>query len=53
MSNNKSNKPKLSIVIPAYNYAKTLERAIYSVLNQITDEVELIVVNWRHAVAIR
>lgn len=35
----------LSVVIPAYNYAQTIERAVYSVLNQITNEVELIVVN--------
>lgn len=45
MPNNKSIKPTLTIVIPAYNYARTLERAIYSVLNQITEHVELIVVN--------
>ncbi len=38
-------KPKLTVVIPAYNYAETIERAIYSVLDQLTDEVELIVVN--------
>ena len=37
--------PKLSVVIPAYNYAKTIERAIYSVLSQMTSEVELIVIN--------
>lgn len=33
------------MVIPTYNYAQTIERAIYSVLDQITNEVELIVVN--------
>ncbi len=38
-------KPKLTVVIPAYNYAETIERAVYSVLDQLTDEVELIVVN--------
>lgn len=38
-------KPMLTVVIPAYNYAQTIERAVYSVLDQITNEVELIVVN--------
>lgn len=38
-------KPILTVVVPAYNYAQTIERAVYSVLNQITNEVELIVVN--------
>lgn len=37
--------PKLTVVIPAYNYAKTIERAIYSVLNQMLNDVELIVIN--------
>lgn len=37
--------PKLSVVIPVYNYANTIERAIYSVLSQMTSDVELIVIN--------
>lgn len=38
-------KPLLSIVIPAYNYAKLLPRAVGSVLNQATEEVELWVID--------
>jgi glycosyltransferase involved in cell wall biosynthesis len=37
--------PKLSVVIPAYNYANTIERAIHSVLSQMKSDVELIVIN--------
>ena len=36
---------KLSIVIPAYNYAHTLLRAINSVVSQLDNETELIVIN--------
>lgn len=35
----------ISIIIPAYNYAHTLERAILSVYNQIDSTCELIVIN--------
>lgn len=35
----------ISIIIPAYNYAHLLPRALDSVLEQMTDDVELIVVN--------
>jgi glycosyltransferase involved in cell wall biosynthesis len=35
----------LSIVIPAYNYAKVLRRAVASVLEQATEEVELWVID--------
>ncbi len=34
-----------SIIIPAYNYANTLEQAINSVLSQLHDNDELIVIN--------
>ena len=40
-----SNKPLISIIIPAYNYAEKVERAIQSVLAQLTDKHELIVIN--------
>ena len=36
---------KLTVVIPAYNYAHTLKRAVDSVSAQLTDECELIVIN--------
>lgn len=35
----------ISIIIPAYNYALLLSRAIDSVMLQITDNVELLVIN--------
>ncbi|AHF65671.1 glycosyltransferase family A protein [Pseudomonas cichorii] len=37
--------PLISVVIPAYNYASLLPRAIDSVLSQLADDVELVVVN--------
>lgn len=37
--------PFISIVIPAYNYAGTLERAVSSVLKQLTEQHELIVID--------
>ncbi len=37
--------PMISIIIPAYNYAHTLERAIASVHNQLDNNCELIVIN--------
>lgn len=37
--------PFISIVIPAYNYAEKLARAVESVLQQITDNHELIVID--------
>lgn len=40
-----SNKPLISIIIPAYNYVEKVERAIQSVLAQLTDKHELIVIN--------
>jgi len=40
-----SAKPLLSIVIPTYNYAAVLPRAVESVLSQATPEVELWVVD--------
>lgn len=38
-------KPLLSVVIPAYNYASVLPRAVESVIQQLTDEVELLVID--------
>lgn len=37
--------PKISVLIPAYNEEKTIERAIESVLNQTLKPYEIIVVN--------
>ncbi len=37
--------PLISIVIPAYNYASLLPRALDSVLCQMADDIELIIVN--------
>lgn len=37
--------PLISVIIPTYNYGVLLPRALDSVLGQITDDVELIVVN--------
>lgn len=39
------NKPLISIVIPAYNYAEKLPRAVSSVLKQLTEQHELIVID--------
>lgn len=39
------NTPLISIIIPAYNYAGTLERAVNSVLKQLTEQHELIVID--------
>ena len=36
---------QLSIIIPAFNYAHTLARAVISVANQLNDKTELIVIN--------
>ncbi len=38
-------KKKISVIIPNYNYARYLDQAIQSVLNQTYDNFELIVVN--------
>jgi glycosyltransferase involved in cell wall biosynthesis len=38
-------RPRISIVIPTYNYAATLPRAVASVLTQASPDVELIVVD--------
>lgn len=40
-----TNKPLIGIVIPAYNYAGKLSRAVNSVLKQLTERHELIVVD--------
>ena len=37
--------PKVSVIIPTYNRAETLQRAIYSVLNQTYTNFELLVVD--------
>ena len=36
---------QLSIIIPTYNYAHTLTRAVVSVVNQLNDKTELIVID--------
>ena len=40
-----TNLPLISIVIPAYNYADKLPRAVNSVLKQLTERHELIVID--------
>lgn len=40
-----SSTPLISVVIPAYNYAKTLPRAVASVLDQLDEYCELIVID--------
>nr|MBF0683480.1 glycosyltransferase [Pseudomonas sp.] len=35
----------ISVVIPAYNYAKTLPRAAESVLSQLDERSELIIID--------
>lgn len=39
------NKINISIIIPAYNYAEKLPRAVNSVLNQLSEKHELIVID--------
>ncbi|MGI9273834.1 MAG: glycosyltransferase family 2 protein [Endozoicomonas sp.] len=39
------NTPLFSVIIPAYNYAHTLSRAVDSVLAQSSDDMELFVIN--------
>ncbi|UYM17978.1 glycosyltransferase family A protein [Endozoicomonas euniceicola] len=39
------NKPILSIIIPAYNYAHTLTRAVNSVIAQFNKDIEVIIIN--------
>ncbi|MDM1706961.1 glycosyltransferase family 2 protein [Thiopseudomonas alkaliphila] len=39
------NRPLISVIIPVYNYADKIERAIQSVLTQLTSKHELIVIN--------
>lgn len=41
----KSHDVLISVVVPAYNYAKVLPRALDSILGQWADDLELIVVN--------
>ena len=40
-----SAKPLLSVVIPTYNYASVLPRAVESVLAQLDESAELIVID--------
>lgn len=40
-----SSSPLISIVIPAYNYAHTLERAVSSVYQQLDTDCEFIIIN--------
>ena len=37
--------PLISIIIPAYNYGHLLKRSVTSVINQLSEDVELIIVN--------
>ena len=37
--------PLISIIIPAYNYGHLLKRSITSVINQLSEDIELIIVN--------
>lgn len=41
----KKNKIILSIIIPIYNVEEYIEECLNSILNQVTDEVEIIVIN--------
>jgi len=45
MENNQINKPRISVVIPAYNCEKTISKTIASVINQTFTDWELIIVN--------
>lgn len=38
-------KPAISVVIPSYNHARYIERAVYSVLHQTFHKIELIVID--------
>lgn len=42
---NNNTKPVISVIIPAYNAAKTIQETIASVLNQTFSNLELIVIN--------
>ena len=41
----KYKKVKISVVIPAYNAENTIERAVYSALNQTHKNIEIIIIN--------
>ena len=48
MNNNtnfKTDQPKISIIIPVYNYAKTIKASVRSIQNQDMAEIEIILVN--------
>ena len=40
-----SNNPKVSIVVPAYNVEKYIEKSLLSIINQTFDDYELIIIN--------
>ncbi|NJN08500.1 MAG: glycosyltransferase [Richelia sp. RM1_1_1] len=42
---NNNTKPVISVIIPAYNAAKTIQETVMSVLNQTFSNLELIVIN--------
>lgn len=42
---NHSSRPLISVVIPAYNYASTLARAAESVLRQLDEKAELLIID--------
>lgn len=45
MKSNVKKKPKVTIIIPAYNCQNTIEKSIHSLLNQTYNNLEVIVVN--------
>lgn len=40
-----SNNPKVSVIIPCYNYGKFIDKAVESVLGQTMQEFEIIIIN--------
>ena len=43
--NFKKGKPLVSVIIPVYNYGRTLDRALYSVFNQTYKNLEIIIID--------
>jgi len=44
-SNGKCNEPLLSVIVPVYNAANTIERCVKSILNSVYINIEVIIVN--------